>query len=130
MFIWINNKDKDVFYARALDKILPSEDAPWYAPVPLGKHTLHSMVKKINTKSTTVSGLQQQLRKWSIHIQERTGHRSLEGLQSYERSYETQHRALSSLLSSSTLQAEKEIILKQSISLLETSDSNLQFHDQ
>ena len=44
-------KDEDVFYARALEKVPPSEDAPWYAPVPLGKHTLQSMVKKMCEES-------------------------------------------------------------------------------
>ena len=40
-------------------------------------------------------------------IQERTGHRPLEGLQSYERSSESQHRALSTLLSSNKKVTEK-----------------------
>ena len=86
-----------MFYARALDKMPPSKDAPWYAPVPLGKHTLHSMVKKMCEKSYKTNhslwtaaatkmyldGTPERL------IQERTGHRSLEGLRSYERSCET-----------------------------------------
>ncbi len=41
-------------------------------------------------------------------IQERTGHRSLEGLRSYERTCESQHRALSNLLSSNATERKKE----------------------
>ena len=40
-------KDQDIFYARPLDKVPPQDDSPWYAPVPIGKHTLQSMVKKM-----------------------------------------------------------------------------------
>ena len=102
----------DFFYARPLEKIPDDENAPWYAPVPLGKHTLQSMVQKMCTeakiegcktnhslRATAATQMFQQGAPEKL-IQERTGHRSLEGLRSYERCSENQHRALSIVLSS------------------------------
>ena len=104
-------KDDDIFYARPLTRV-PQQDAPWYAPVPIGKHTLNTMVKKMcedagiegnkTNHSLRVTSATQMYQHGAPEkvIAERTGHRSLDGLRTYERSSETPHRALSTLLSS------------------------------
>lgn len=112
--------EQDIFYARPLENVPSTEDAPWYAPVPLGKHTLQSMVKKMcedakikgsksnhSLRATAATQMFQEGAPEKV-IQERTGHRSLEGLRSYERSCESQHRALSNLLSSNATERKKD----------------------
>ncbi len=87
-------REQDIFYARPLDKVPSDEDAPWYAPVPIGKHTLQSMVKKMceqakikgskTNHSLRATAATQMFREGAPEkeIQERTGHGSLEGLRS------------------------------------------------
>ena len=107
-------KEMDLFYVRPLDKKPQDPNMPWYSAVPLGKHTLQQKVKKmcadagINGNKTNHSlratgatelykrGVPEKL------IQERTGHRSLESLRTYERTSEEQHKAASSVLSASS----------------------------
>lgn len=113
-------RDKDIFYARPLEKMPTDENAPWYSPVPIGKHTLQTMVKRM-CKEANIKGAKtnHSLRATAATqmfaqgapekvIQERTGHRSLDGLRTYERSSESQHRALSTLLSTNLMDAQKE----------------------
>jgi hypothetical protein len=113
-------RDKDIFYARPLQKIPIDEDAPWYAPVPIGKHSLQTMVKRMceeaniegvktnhSLRATAETQMFEQGAPEKL-IQERTGHRSLEGLRTCERSSESQHRALSTLLSTNLKETQKE----------------------
>ena len=88
-------KEKDLFYVRPLQKVIA--DKPWYSSVPLGKHTLHSNLKNMCSEAG-ISGhkTNHSLRATAATemfrcgapeklIQERTGHRSIEALRSYER---------------------------------------------
>jgi integrase len=67
-------------------------DAPWYAPVPIGKHSLQTMVKRMceeaniegvktnhSLRATAETQMFEQGAPEKL-IQERTGHRFLEGL--------------------------------------------------
>ena len=76
----------------------------------VGKNALQSKLKDMCSRAG-ISGLKTnqapaatemfQLGAPEKVIQERTGHRSIEALRSYERSSESQHKAVSSLLTSS-----------------------------
>ena len=104
-------KQKDLFYVRPLEKKPLELSKPWYSSVPLGKHTLQQKVKKICAEAGVVGcKTNHSLRATSVTdmykagapeklIQERTGHRSIEALRTYERSSEEQHKTVSSLLS-------------------------------
>ena len=104
-------KEKDLFYVRPLEKMPLEPSKAWYSSVPLGKHTLQQKVKKMCAEAGVVgSKTNHSLRATSATdmykagapeklIQERTGHRSIEALRTYERSSEEQHKAVSSLLS-------------------------------
>ncbi len=97
---------------RPLEKALPGDDTPWYSAVPLGMLTLQQKVKKLCANAGVVghktnhslrassatamynAGIPEKL------IQERTGHRSLDALRTYERSNDQQQKeAVSSILS-------------------------------
>ena len=85
--------------------------APWYTATPIGKHTLNDKVKKMcltagvqgnkTNHSLRATGATQMYESGVPEkiIQERTGHRSLEGLRSYEQSNAQQHQAVSTILS-------------------------------
>lgn len=100
-----------MFYVRPLDKKPQDPNLPWYSAVPLGKHTLQQKVRKMCTEagvsgnktnhSLRATGATELYKKGVPEklIQERTGHRSLESLRTYERSSEEQHKAVSTLLS-------------------------------
>ena len=103
--------ENDVFYVRPLENVTSEPFAPWYSAIPVGKHTLNDKVKKM-CKAAGIEGnkTNHSLRATGATqmyhigvpekiIQERTGHRSLEGLRSYERSNEQQHQAASAILS-------------------------------
>ncbi len=105
-------KEDNLFYVKPLTKVPTDNDSPWYCPVPIGKNILANMVKKMcseakiqgsktnhSLRATAATQMFQQGVPEKL-IQERTGHRSLEGLRSYERLCESQHRAVSNLLSS------------------------------
>ena len=102
-------KDKDLFYVRPLERIASNPNAPWYSSVPLGKHTLHSKLKNMcagikghkTNHSLRATAATEMFRHGAPEklIQERTGHRSLDALRSYERLDEVQHKAVSSILS-------------------------------
>ena len=89
-------KEKDLFYVRPLEKI-SSLSKPWYSSVPIGKHSLHAKMKnmcseagisghKIN-HSLCATAATEMFRRGAPEklIQERTGHRSIEALHTYER---------------------------------------------
>ena len=105
-------KEKDLFYCRPLEKP-KNPSKPWYSVTAVGKNALQSKLKDMCSRAG-ISGLKTnhslrataatemfQLGAPEKVIQERTGHRSIEALRSYERSSESQHRAISSLLTSS-----------------------------
>ena len=82
----------------------------WYSAVPIGKHTLQQKFSKMcqaagivghktnhSLRATAASEMFARQVPEKL-IQERTGHRSLEALRTYERSNEEQHRAVSSVL--------------------------------
>ena len=83
----------------------PSDpNRPWYSSVPLGKHTLQSKFKNMcseaeisgnKTNHSLRATAATEMFRHSVPeklIQERTGHRSLEALRSYERLDEVQHK--------------------------------------
>ena len=85
-----------VFYVQPLQKVTKDADKPWYSLVPLGKHTLHSKLKSMCSEDA-ISGhkTNHSLRAIAATemfrcgapeklIQEQTGHRSIETLQSYD----------------------------------------------
>ena len=103
--------ENDIFYARPLESAPIDPSAPWFAATPVGKHTLNDKVKKMclaagvqgnkTNHSLRATGATQMYESGVPEkiIQERTGHRSLEGLRSYERSNAQQHQAVSTILS-------------------------------
>ena len=107
-------KEDDLFYVRPVEKNPVTTDAPWYSAVPIGKNTLQNMVTNMcseaniqgaktnhSLRATAATHMFQSGIPEKV-IQERTGHRSLEGLRSYERLSEQQHKTASKLLSSSS----------------------------
>ena len=104
-------KEQDLVYVRPLEKQPHDTSKPWYSAVPIGNHTLQQMVKKMcsdagisghkTNHSLRATGATELFKRGAPEklIQERTGHRSLEALRTYERSSEEQHKAASTLLS-------------------------------
>ena len=106
-------KEKDLFYVRPMEK-LKSEQSVWYYSIPIGRNKLAKMVPEMcnlgnicghktnhSLRATGATALYEAEVPEKI-IQERTGHRSLEGLRMYERTSEKQHQAVSNILSSAT----------------------------
>jgi len=101
-------KIKDILYVRPLQKKPSDPSKPWYTSIPIGKHTLHtkSMCAQAGicghktNHSLRATGATELYKRGAPEklIQERTGHRSLEGLRTYERSDDDQHKAASLLL--------------------------------
>ena len=101
---------KNLFYAQPLKKVPKDPQKPWYSAVPLGKNTLRNKFRTMcedaqikgnkTNHSLRATAATEMFRNGAPEkvIQERTGHRSLEALRTYERSDEAQHRAMSSLL--------------------------------
>ena len=117
--------EKDYFYCRPIS-YHSDDDALWYSAVPLGKNTLSVMVSKMCTEagvsgnktnySLRVSGATSLFSAGVPEriIQQRTGHRSVEALQLYERVTDQQNVSVSRILSgevdqfdTSTLSAKK-----------------------
>ena len=111
-------KDKDLFYVRPMEKTNSSiptyERSVWYYSIPVGRNKLAQMVPEI-CKLANISGhkTNYSLRATGATelyeaevpekiIQERTGHRSLECLRTYERTSDKQHQAVSNILSSTS----------------------------
>ena len=109
-------KVNDVFYVRPLNKALESDNAPWFSSVPVGKNQLSKMVKdmcsqaqiegKKTNHSLRASGITTLFQAGVSEkvIQDRSGHRSLDGLRKYERvSEEQQASACSALVPASSM---------------------------
>ena len=99
-------KEKYLFYVRPLESMAESADthSVWYSAVPIGKHTLQQKFSKMcqaagivghktnhSLRATAASEMFARQVPEKL-IQERTGHRSLEALRTYERSNEEQLR--------------------------------------
>ena len=103
-------KEKDFFYARPLNSVPQDPSKPWFAPVPVGKNTLATMLRcmcceagiagrKTNHSLRTTgaselfeAGVPEKM------IQQRIGHRSLDALRIYEHTTFQQHQAVSNIL--------------------------------
>ncbi len=103
-------KKKDLFYCKPLSVVPKDETSPWYTAVPYGKNTLGKIVpdtcsdagivgKKTNHSLRVLgastlfdAGVPERI------IQQRTGHRSIEGLRMYERVTDEQENAVSKIL--------------------------------
>ena len=93
-------EEKDLVYVRPLEKQPHDPSKPWYST-----DTLQQMVKKMcsdagigghkTNHSLRATGASELFKRGAPEklIQERTGHRSLEALRTYERSSEEQHKA-------------------------------------
>ena len=106
--------EQGLFYLRPLQLKPLDETSPWFCDVAVGKNTLQSKLKTMcahagiegnktnhSLRATGASEL--------FHanvpekmIQERTGHRSVVALRTYERTAHDQHQAVSSILSSAS----------------------------
>ena len=97
-----NAADNDIFYLRPAVTTPVDVQTPWYTSVPIGKNPLSKMFKNMCDQAG-ISGNKSNhsLRAYAVTelfnagvpekvIQDRTGHRSLEGLRKYERISEEQ----------------------------------------
>ena len=102
--------DQDIFYLRPVSKMPTTDTAPWYISVPIGKNPLSKMLKTM-CEEAGIHGnkTNHSLRAYAATelfsagipenvIQDRTGHRSLEGLRKYERISEKQKEEASKVL--------------------------------
>ena len=107
-------KAKDLFYVRPFEDVKSDSPKPWYYWAPIGRNKLSKMVSEM-CKLASIPGRHSnhclratgatQLYTAGVPekiIQERTGHRSVECLRSYERTNEKQQHAVSRILSSGT----------------------------
>jgi len=89
-------KDQDIFYLRPLPSVPLKESLPWFTCAPVGKNTLSQITKKMcgeakidgnktnhSLKAYATSKLFQAGIPVKV-IQDRTGHKSLDGLRKYE----------------------------------------------
>ena len=103
-------KRQDFFYARPRTKLPKNPDEPWYAPVPAGRNILSPMLKDMcfeagihghktnhSLRATGASELFEAGVPEKI-IKERTGHKSLDALRTYERTTSEQQKAVSNFL--------------------------------
>ena len=105
-------REKDFFYARPLPAIPVDPKKPWFAPVPIDKNSLNTMLKDIcHEAGITGRKTNHSLRATGASelfaagvpekiIKERTGHRALDALHVYEHTTSTQHQAVSTILGS------------------------------
>ncbi len=102
--------DADLFYLQPLRKVV-TDSQKWYSSVPVGKNMLYKMVNTICAQGGIELKSNHSLRATGATelynagvpekiIKERTGHRSLESLQMYERTSDKQQHAVSRILSS------------------------------
>ena len=103
--------EMDAFYMKPLDKPLPSK--PGFAAQPCGENKLACMVKDMFAMAGITGKTNHSLRATGASelfrssvpekiVQERTGHRSIKALRMYERTTQSQHMAVSPILSSDT----------------------------
>lgn len=102
--------EKDLFYCRPLSSVPKGESEPWYIAVPIGKNMLSNMVSDMCSEAGILgSKTNHSLRVLGATslfdagvperiIQQRTGHRSIEGLRIYERVTDEQEKAVSKVL--------------------------------
>ena len=123
----------DNFYVRPLQSVPKRASKPWFTAVPVGRNTLTSMFREMCADA----GVQGHKTNHSLRatgaselfaagvperiIQERTGHRSLKALRTYERTSAEQHQAVSEILGSRTLLQYEEAIHKE-VTLSEHSE--------
>ena len=123
----------DNFYVRPLQSVPKIASKPWFSAVPVGRNTLTSMFREMCAEA----GVQGHKTNHSLRatgaselfaagvperiIQERTGHRSLKALRTYERTSAKQHQAVSEILGSRTLLQYEEAIHKE-VTLSEHSE--------
>lgn len=94
--------EQDIFYLRPVLKIPTEDTSPWYTSVPIGKNPLSKMLKCM-CEEAGIPGVKtnHSLRAYAATelfsagvpekvIQDRTGHRSLDGLRKYKRITEKQ----------------------------------------
>ena len=117
----------DVFYLRPLPGVPANPEKPWYAVAPCGENKLASMVKEMfleigvedkTNHSLWAAGTTELFRANVPEkiIQQRTGHRSLKALRTYERTTSQQHLAVSRILS-----AESKMDYKEATSQVQSS---------
>lgn len=106
-------RELDIFYLRPLKEVPSDPKKPWYVAVPCGENKLACMVKEmflevgINDKtnhSLRATGASELYRANVPEkiIQQRTGHRCLKALRTYEQTTSQQLQAVSEILSSNT----------------------------
>ena len=109
------------FYLKPLSGTVGNIEKPWYANQPVGKHTLNSMVKVCCEEAGIKGMTNHSLRATGATkmftagvpekvIQERTGHRSLEGLRQYEKTSIKQHIAATHVVASNSSKPFADII--------------------
>ena len=105
-------KDKDIFYLKPKNVAPKDPISPWFTAVPIGKHTLQDMMKKMSIQADLdQSFTNHSLRAYGVSklfqanvpeklIMERSGHRSIEGVRKYERTGVQQELQVCNVLSS------------------------------
>lgn len=104
-------READIFYLRPLTQLPSDPQKPWYAVSPCGENKLGSMVKEMFAEVGVCDKTNHSLRATGATelyranlpekiIQQRTGHRCLKALRTYERTTSQQHLAVSRILSS------------------------------
>ena len=106
--------ERDNFYLRPLTALPANPVGPWFSTVPVGRNELARMVSQMcedagikghktnhSLRATAASELFCANVPEKI-IQERTGHRSLTALRTYEHITEQQHQVVSSIMAAST----------------------------
>ena len=107
------SKEKDLFYLQPYPEVPVLANAPWFKNQAIGKNTLGTFVKDMFEEGGICGKTNHSLRATGVTemylagvpekvIQERTGHRSLEGLRAYERNTLEQHQTFSNIASSSS----------------------------
>ena len=103
-------------------KRTPTNSTSWFSSVPIGKNTPFEKLKNVSSDAgidgnkvnhglhTTSTTEMVQAHVPEKSNQESTGHRSLAALRTYERSTEEQHRAMSTILSSSSQRSYEQTI--------------------
>ena len=101
----------DIFYLQPLAQVPANPSAPWFKTTPVGKNTLGTMIKRMCSNA----GISERFTNHSLRaygattlfqaevpeklIQQRTGHRSVEGVRRYERTSESQLLDISNIMS-------------------------------
>ena len=104
-------RELDIFYLRLLGNIPEDPSRPWFAAAPVGENKLGTMVKDMFAEVGIVNKTNHSLRATGATdlytanvpeklIQQRTGHRSLKALRTYERTTGEQELAVSKILTS------------------------------